>query len=169
MTPVQTHFSRSNLHLSAASGTYVLFIDVSKDITLDIGLLGEKRFVRGFYIYVGSALGPGGLAKRVERHLRSEKKLFWHIDYLLNSSLTEITAVAWRVGLQKLECSISQKADKLFDLVIPIRHFGSSDCKCIGHLKMIQTKDSREFYKAVLSILVPFDMVFEEFSNDILE
>ena len=167
MIPVQTHFSSSNLQLTTASGTYVLFIVVSQAISLEIGSLGEIKFAKGFYIYIGSALGPGGLAKRVQRHLRREKKLFWHIDYLLNSSLTEITAVAWIVDQQKLECSISQEIDELSDLVTTILHFGSSDCKCTGHLKMIKAKSIRDFYKAILSVIEPFDMVFEEFSNNI--
>ncbi len=167
MIPVQNYFSSSNLQLTAASGMYVLFIDVSKDITLEIGSLGEIKFVKGFYIYIGSALSPGGLAKRVERHLRSEKKLFWHIDYLLNSSLAEISAVAWIADQQKLECSISQEIDKLVDLVSSISHFGSSDCKCKGHLKLIKGKSIRDFYKIILSVIVPFDFVFEKFSNNL--
>lgn len=167
MIPVQTHFSSSNLHLPSVSGTYVLFIAVSKDITLEIGSLGGIKFVKGFYIYIGSALGSGGLVKRVERHLRNEKKLFWHIDYLLNSSSIEIAAVAWTANQQKLECLISQEIDRLLDLVTPIHRFGSSDCKCTGHLKMIKTKTISVFYKAVLSVIVPFDLVFKELSNNI--
>jgi len=159
--PVLIHHSSSNLHSSDAGGTYVLFIEVSKDVTLEIGSLGRIKFTKGFYIYIGSAFGPGGLVKRVERHFRNEKKLFWHIDYLLNSSSTEIAAVAWTVNQQ-----ISQEIDKLSDLVTTINHFGSSDCKCTGHLKMIKTKTKRDFYKAVLSITVPFDLVFKELGNN---
>jgi len=165
--PVQTHFSSLNLHTSDAGGTYVLFIEVAKDATLEIGSLGGIKFNKGFYIYIGSAFGPGGLVKRVERHFRNEKKLFWHIDYLLNSSSIEIAAVAWTVKQQKLECLISQEIDKLSDLVTTINHFGSSDCKCTGHLKMIKTKTIGDFYKAVLSVIAPFDLFFKELGNNI--
>ena len=167
MIPVQTHYSSSNLHSSDSGGTYILFIEVSKDVTLEIGSLGRIKFTKGFYIYIGSAFGPGGLVKRVERHFRNEKKLFWHIDYLLNSSSIEIVAVAWTANQQKLECLISQEIDKLSDLVTPIHNFGSSDCKCTGHLKMIKTKTIKDFYKAVLSVIVPFDLVFKELRNNI--
>ncbi len=37
---------------------------------------------QGYYIYVGSAFGPGGVNARVSRHFRNTKKLHWHIDYL---------------------------------------------------------------------------------------
>ncbi len=167
MTSIQTLFSSSNLHLSNASGTYVIFIDVSKEILLKIGSLGEMKFSKGYYIYIGSAFGPGGLVKRVERHLRNEKKLFWHIDYLLNSSSAKIIAVAWIADRQKLECIISQEIDKSSPLVKSLLHFGSSDCKCTSHLKQIKTKLRRDFYKVILSMIEPYDMIFEDFTNNL--
>ena len=63
-------------------GTYVLLIELATAATIQVGRLGMLAFAKGYYAYVGSALG--GLEQRIDRHLRTEKKLFWHIDYLLN-------------------------------------------------------------------------------------
>ena len=36
----------------------------------------------GFYLYCGSAKGPGGLAARLARHMRHGKAIRWHVDVL---------------------------------------------------------------------------------------
>ena len=61
-------------------GTYVLAVTLGSDFDIEVGALGTLHFDRGLYCYVGSALG--GLDSRVERHLRKEKVLKWHADYL---------------------------------------------------------------------------------------
>lgn len=47
-----------------------------------VGKLGVLEAQPGYYVYVGSAFGPGGVAARVGRHFRREKTLRWHMDYL---------------------------------------------------------------------------------------
>jgi len=42
---------------------------------------GQIPFPAGWYVYTGSA--RNGLAQRVGRHLRHNKRKHWHIDYLL--------------------------------------------------------------------------------------
>jgi len=59
-------------------GIYVLFISVKRDIFVKVGALGKVKFSQGTYAYVGSA--QNGIEKRVIRHLRKEKRKFWHID-----------------------------------------------------------------------------------------
>jgi Uri superfamily endonuclease len=61
-------------------GVYVLLIWVKIKTTIRIGKLGPLMFGRGLYFYVGRALK--GLEARIEKHLRRNKKHFWHIDYL---------------------------------------------------------------------------------------
>ena len=60
---------------------YVLFIKIEEERRIRVGSLGLLRFIPGRYAYVGKALGIS-LEKRVSRHMRREKKLRWHIDYL---------------------------------------------------------------------------------------
>lgn len=111
-------------------GTYALAIEIEKDINLQIGRLGRFKFPAGFYLYIGSA--QNNLEKRIQRHLRKEKKLFWHIDYLLNSPQVKARRIWARKG--RWECSLAKKMilDKRFR--IPIPGFGSTDCRCKAHL-----------------------------------
>jgi Uri superfamily endonuclease len=64
--------------------SYVLLIELENEKRIGIGKLGNIKFKKGFYVYVGSA--KKNLIQRVERHYSKEKKLHWHIDYLLESS-----------------------------------------------------------------------------------
>jgi len=69
--------------LKAIPGTYALILHLSKKLErIEIGKLGRFAFDAGFYVYVGSAFGPGGLKARLQRHLRTDKPLHWHIDLL---------------------------------------------------------------------------------------
>ena len=68
--------------------SYQLYIFLNEDVRVQIGKLGVFRFPKGNYIYTGSA--KRNIEKRIERHLSSNKKLHWHIDYLLENSQTKI-------------------------------------------------------------------------------
>ena len=108
-------------------GSYILLIKLKKSITIKIGKLGELDFKKGFYVYIGSALN--GLESRINRHLRHNKNIHWHIDYLLD--FTEITNVFYNENSNKEECKISSEFEKRLHFIIG---FGSSDCKCKSHL-----------------------------------
>lgn len=86
----------------------------------------------GFYAYVGSALGPGGLKARVNRHLQPAARLHWHIDYLRQQ--TEWAAVWYAYGSVRQECAWAAAFSSLRGSTIPLRGFGSSDCGCPAHL-----------------------------------
>ncbi len=105
-------------------GVYVLLIELPKSAEIQVGHLGKIKFKTGFYAYVGSALG--GLEARISRHLRKEKKIHWHIDYLL--AWARIKEVYVDYGK---ECDIARKLSEYFTC---IRGFGSSDCDCKSHL-----------------------------------
>lgn len=113
-------------------GVYVLVISVSKDIQIDVGSLGSINFAKGLYAYVGSA--QKGLEKRVKRHLRKDKRNFWHIDYLLDNDAAEVLKVFHKEAGKHEECIAAKKIGKRG---VPIRGFGSSDCKCESHLAKI--------------------------------
>lgn len=113
-------------------GIYTLLLWLDRTREIEVGSLGIVQFVEGYYSYTGSARGPGGL-KRLERHKRlllgASSVRRWHIDYLLPyASLVE--AVVTRTS-DDLECEIARRIGYRLD-VIP--RFGSTDCKCIGHL-----------------------------------
>ena len=119
-----THSIRTT---GVARGSYVLLMYLPEEHTVTIGSLGAVRFAGGHYAYVGSALG--GLEARLNRHLRTDKKYHWHIDYLLKEAVPD--AVITVETLKKTECAISRELSQRFDSV---PGFGSSDCRCRSHL-----------------------------------
>src|ERR1017187_2023294 len=50
--------------VSPAPGTYVLVLRCSSNRTIRVGCLGSIRLRPGYYLYVGSGFGPGGLRAR---------------------------------------------------------------------------------------------------------
>ena len=115
-----------------AAGTYALYIDLSRTETLIVGSLGTHQFQKGYYLYIGTAQGPGGLYARVNRHLRpvGEKRQHWHIDKLLSKA--EIQEVCWQTGSPSTECDWADAFEQ-FGVRFPFG-FGASDCRCSGHL-----------------------------------
>ena len=110
-------------------GVYVLIISVGKDTKVNVGALGSIFFEKGSYAYVGSA--QNGLERRVQRHLRKEKKKFWNIDYLLDDDAVGIVKVFYKEAEKSEECKI---AGKLSEKGVAVRRFGCSDCGCVSHL-----------------------------------
>ena len=112
--------------------SYQLHIHLNENIEIEIGKLGKFTFPMGNYIYTGSA--KKNIDERIKRHQSSssDKKLHWHIDYLLNDKNAKITEVQ---KFDKEECALNQKTCG----EIIIAGFGSSDCKnkCKSHLKYL--------------------------------
>ncbi len=113
--------------LTLDGGTYALLVHVPYELALKVGQLGTVEFKRGYYVYVGSALG--GLSARVRRHLRDRKKIHWHIDHLLLHTRA-MDVVAAR-GKRRKECAVAAEIGKHLSSV---SGFGSSDCDCTSHL-----------------------------------
>ena len=120
-------------------GAYILVIEVEKSLRIKVGKLGKIDFKKGFYCYVGSALGKSlSLENRIKRHLRKRKRLKWHIDYLLKNSSVRVRGFILFPTQEKVECLISKKIEEKADKTI--ERFGASDCKCRGHLHYFKEK-----------------------------
>jgi Uri superfamily endonuclease len=127
--------------LGRSPGTYILVISLERPHIIEIGRQGRFRLPAGFYLYVGSALGPGGLAARLERHLRADKHIHWHVDYLLECARV---VEAWIVeGSERRECAGASAALRLPGARIAVPHFGASDCQCASHLITFDRKPNR--------------------------
>lgn len=111
---------------------------------IEIGKLGRMSFEKGFYLYVGSA--QNGIEQRAKRHLRKRKKKFWHIDYLLSNSSAQVKEVWIKEG-KKRECELARKLKKRGFKVI--KGFGSSDCRCNGHLFYIERNITDKILKSL--------------------
>jgi sugar fermentation stimulation protein A len=107
-------------------GVYALTLRVEAAATIRVGALREVTFEPGLYVYVGSA--RRGLRARLARHLRGDGRLHWHIDYLRRHARP--VAVRWWTEGQ--ECALSDATAA--GAVRTVRGFGSSDCRCAGHL-----------------------------------
>ena len=120
-------------------GVYVLIIKLQRDSEISVGKLSNSsiKFRKGFYAYVGSALSL--LEKRIQRHLSCKKKIYWHIDYLLNISDAIVIEVIYAKTSIKKECEVAGSLMKNFE---SIKNFGSSDCKCKSHLFYSQDSDN---------------------------
>jgi Uri superfamily endonuclease len=116
--------------------TYQLVIDVARPTRCTIGRLGTFAFPAGRYVYTGSAVR--GLESRIARHLRREKTLRWHIDYLLAAPGVRIVEV---VRSRKAECVLNRATPGA--VVVP--GFGASDCRagCGAHLKHVGDRSPR--------------------------
>ncbi len=96
---------------------------VSEDLKIRVGQLGEVSFKKGDYIYIGSA--KGCLKVRLRRHLKKDKKSFWHIDYLSKNRITQISKF-W-VICESIECGIAEVFYRNPFTEIVIKGFGSSN------------------------------------------
>jgi sugar fermentation stimulation protein A len=113
---------------SQARGSYILLIEIPREVTIEVGALGFLKFPQGYYAYCGSAMG--GLRARINRHLGKEKKVRWHVDYLLLEE-GRVKNVIYAPTHERLECQLAQKLENIFHSV---PEFGSSDCRCSSHL-----------------------------------
>ena len=102
--------------------------------------MGEVSFKKGDYIYVGSA--KGCLGARLRRHLKKDKKSFWHIDYLLENKKAKISQI-WTID-KKMECQTAEIFCQDPTTEIVKKGFGSSDCKCLTHLFFVKNKKQIE-------------------------
>ena len=112
-----------------APGTYVLIIEVPKDVTFFVGSLGEIKIKKGALLYVGSGLN--GVEKRIMRHFRREKKRHWHIDYI--TSILQPKIAVYIVDERKLEDAVAKELLSNHHLT-PILGFGATDSKLSTHL-----------------------------------
>lgn len=140
MDGYHTHISRKN-RTNDVPITYCLELVLKKSVTARIGKRGTFMFRAGYYIYVGSA--RKNIQQRIARHLRTKKKQFWHIDYLL--PFVHIKAV-WTSNLaeQRIVASLAS------DLESPVAGFGASDTTNVSHLFFSRKKIKLEQYPLFL-------------------
>jgi Uri superfamily endonuclease len=113
-------------------GIYILMLALFKPRRITVGRLGTLQFFPGWYAYVGSAMGPGGVAARVGRHLKIRKKAHWHIDYLRVSA--QLIGVFWTADTRVKEHLWASRLRRMPFFGEPVKGFGCSDCKCDAHL-----------------------------------
>lgn len=143
------YFSESNLALrpirslnsyrkTRASGTYVLVLRVPRRARVDIGKLGRFELRPGYYCYVGSGFGPGGVLSRLAHHFRPVARPHWHVDHLRKAALVE---EAWYAHhKRKREHRWAAILGGMPNASIAVPRFGSSDCSCPSHLLYFRSR-----------------------------
>jgi len=118
--------------IPTSKGTYLLFLSNTKSQKINIGKQRDFLFPSGLLVYVGSALGAGGLRGRISHHLRVNRKCYWHIDYLLQKM--PVYQVLYIENPSRLEHEWAMLLERIPELNIPMKRFGASDCQCASHL-----------------------------------
>ncbi len=136
-------------------GTYLLFFLLHQSCALKVGRLGYFNLCAGFYGYVGSALGPGGLQARLRHHLKPAKRPHWHVDYLALSVPVKTIWVA--NGKHRREHDWARALGELSGASQPIPKFGASDCRCSSHLYYYALMPSLDSLRKQLKTRFPTD------------
>ena len=117
-----------------------------------IGRLGELRLQSGFYVYVGSALGPGGVRARLAHHLEPSRRPHWHIDYLRRH--TALEEVWYCYDRTPWEHEWARHIGTAPGASMPLAGFGSSDCGCESHLYFFESRPPRDgFVRSFAGVL----------------
>ena len=106
----------------------LLTVPIQSDV--EIGRTRKVGLKPGLYCYVGSALGPGGLAARLRRHACAGERKHWHIDYLL--PYAQLLGALVIEDNRRHECMWASWVRRVASSCVD--GFGASDCKCTGHL-----------------------------------
>jgi Uri superfamily endonuclease len=135
-------------------GTYTLVFRSTATRNIRIGRLGTLPLRPGYYIYLGSAFGPGGTRARTARHLKKSTAKRWHIDYL--KPRVELIEIWYTHDPVRREHDWANAliAQPLFSAPLP--GFGSSDCKCLTHLLYSRSKPDIRGQSTNIDFRIPF-------------
>jgi Uri superfamily endonuclease len=107
--------------VSNAPGTYILVLQCERVEFIEVGKLGQLEVARGYYLYIGSAYGPGGVAARIKHHRKLARRPHWHIDYLRRAcELVDVRCVY----NEKCEHDWARQLASTKGITAPFRGFG---------------------------------------------
>lgn len=123
--------------MTHGTGCYHLLYHLPRATRVRVGALGTFELLEGWYVYTGSAFGPGGLAARVARHCAcacgpNRPTPRWHVDYL--GAVADLVEVVLLPGSERRECEHARTILAMAGASVPVPRFGSSDCRCPAHL-----------------------------------
>ena len=134
--------------LNSQPGTYAIVLRCSEGKNVSIGRLGEIQLGKGNYIYIGSALGAGGVRARVMRHIRNDKIRHWHIDYLKEHM--PLVEVWYTYDAERREHHWAEVMSCMNLAPYP-KGFGSSDCDCYSHLFYIAARPEVSLFREAVT------------------
>ena len=138
-------------------GTYILILYLASPAYLTIGKHGDFDFAAGWYAYVGSAFGSGGLRGRLNHHLKIAAKPHWHIDYLRQAA--ELCEVWYLPDERRYEHEWAALLGSMSYASVPVPRFGASDCRCPSHLFHFEQMPNYEAFRKAVKLPVNRDAV----------
>lgn len=129
-------------------GTYALVLVCRQPSPVRIGKLSVLQAQAGFYVYVGSAFGSGGLSARLRHHLKISSRPHWHIDYL--RAVCSVVEVWFTTETALYEHTWASAVARLPGANTPLPHFGSSDCACESHLSHFHRLPSVRMFRQLV-------------------
>ena len=146
-------------------GTYAIVLTPEAERSIKVGRLGMLRVQAGYYIYVGSAFGPGGLKARIAHHKSVSHRSRWHIDYL--RAAAEICEVWYTYDPGPREHQWAEILAAAKASTMPFPGFGSSDCNCLTHLYHFKSKPAiASFRRRLRAKIKDHEKIFIENMND---
>jgi len=141
------------LEMNAHPGTYALILQADRQRTVQVGRLGQLTVEPGCYVYVGSALGPGGVRARVGHHSRLATRPHWHIDYLRRAAA--LRHVWYSYDCVRREHAWADIFARMPGASIPLPGFGASDCTCLAHLYFFSRQPRLDSFRRRLQVALP--------------
>lgn len=109
-------------------GIYILELFAREDFQILAKKFIGITFPKGYYYYIGSA--QKNLKSRIERHLKKEKIVHWHIDHLTtHKSIIIENPFILQNAEKNVEAEIANNFVEYFDAQIIVTGFGNSDTK----------------------------------------
>jgi len=149
---VPIDFEKSRLN-TVDKGGYLLVLCNDKPFKKKIGSLGEREFKTGYYVYVGSAMQ--GLEKRITRHLRKNKKIHWHLDYICPQYM-KVEKVYPIRRRDRIEQAMARGLREISQDFVP--GFGASDSNEPSHFFYFDKPPTGQ--RAFIDLLLDFRMAF---------
>ena len=141
------------IRVGKKTGTYALILESREQQEIQIGKLGALVLSHGFYLYLGSAFGPGGVAARVAHHQRVAQRPHWHIDYLRRA--LPLTEYWYTHDIRPMEHHWAAVTGRLRGALAPLPRFGASDCCCESHLFHFKRKPGYRMFNQQLMLILP--------------
>ena len=148
----------------SATGNYVLLLHLPDDARLTIGKLGVFDFPAGWYTYIGSAFGAGGLLGRLAHHLKPVEQPHWHIDYLRQAAY--VVEVWLAPGEQSREQEWVDIMVAIPGASVPVDGFGASDSERESHLVYFDVRPSLEDFAVGVRARFPGTTVLRAYAAD---
>lgn len=136
-------------------GVYALIMALKTNQRIKVGRLGTFDFPAGWYVYLGSAHGGGGLMARTDRHKRQDKRKHWHVDYFRD--FAAIHEIWFSHEPHFREHDWARTIARMAGASSPVHGFGAADCTdaCSAHFYHFDRRPFPTAFRGALRNSVP--------------